>query len=133
MKLKVKDKVLVITGKDKGKVGHITKVITKHNKIVVENVNFLTKHIKKTQQGPGQKIRYEGPISASNVMILDPKTGKPTRIGYKLLDNRKKERFSKLSGVSLENVASAPVSEVTEPKAKPVIKGKKTTKKTIKA
>ena len=107
MKLKLSDKVLVISGKDKGKTGKIIKVLKKHNTIVVEKVNMRTKHIKKTQQRAGEKIRYEAPINASNVMMLDPKENKPTRIGYKKNEKGKKERYAKLSGTTLETVAVA--------------------------
>ena len=128
MKLKLNDKVLVITGKDRGKTGRIIRIISKHNRIVVENVFMRTKHIKKTQAAPGQKITFEAPFSAANVMILDPNTNKPTRIGYKRLDNGKKERVSKLTGASLDNII------VTETAADaPKEKVKKSTKKTIKA
>jgi large subunit ribosomal protein L24 len=131
MKLKLNDKVLVISGKGKGKVGKITKVITKHDQVVVEKINIRTKHLKKQQGQAGQKIRYEAPISASNVMILDPTSNKPTRISYKVLDNGKKERISKLSGVSLDNIAVE--NEVKEekketPKKKTSTKAKKTIK-----
>jgi large subunit ribosomal protein L24 len=132
MKLKLNDKVLVISGKDKGKTGKIIKIISKHNKIVVEKVNVRTKHIKKQQGQPGQKIKFEGPISASNVMIIDPQSNKPTRIGYKRLDNGKKERISKLSGVSLENLTP---EETKEEKTSDAPAKKKATKakKTVKA
>jgi large subunit ribosomal protein L24 len=132
MKLKKNDKVLVISGKDKGKAGKIIRVVTKHNKVVVEKVNIRTKHIKKTQGQAGQKIRFEGPISASNVMILDPQLNKPTRIAFKKLENGKKERISKLTGISLDNLqAESETREETKEPAK-----KKTTaksKKVVKA
>ena len=128
MKLKKNDKVLIITGKDRGKVGHITKVIPKHEKIVVEGVNVKIKHIKKTQQGPGSKISFEAAFPASNAMILDPKENKPTRIGYKVLSNGKKERISKLSGASLDNMPIEAAAKSAEPTKKAA--AKKTTKKT---
>jgi large subunit ribosomal protein L24 len=107
MKLKVKDIVIIIAGKDKGKTGHIMRTISKHNRIVVEGVAIRTKHIKKTQQKAGEKIKFEAPISASNAMILDPVQNKPSRIGYKMLSNGKKERISKLSGASLDNISAS--------------------------
>lgn len=134
MKVKVNDKVLVIAGKDRGKTGKIIKVEVKHNRVVVEKLNMRTKHIRKSQNKPGEKIRYEAPIHASNVMILDPKENKPTRVAYKMLDKGKKERISKLSGHSLDNVVS---EAETKKKAPAAEKEKKTTgaskKKTIKA
>jgi large subunit ribosomal protein L24 len=129
MKLKKNDKVLIIAGKDKGKTGKIIRIVSKHNRIVVEGINILTKHIKKTQQRAGEKIKYEGPIDASNAMILDPGTNKPTRIGYKRLENGKKERVSKISGTSLDNL---PVEAVTtEVKKKPAASSKSKSKKTV--
>jgi large subunit ribosomal protein L24 len=107
MKIKVNDKVLVISGKDKGKVSKVIRVIVKHNQVVVEKVNMRTKHIKKTQSRAGEKITFEAPMDASNVMVMDPKENKPTRVGYRMLENGKKERISKLSGVSLDAAAEA--------------------------
>ncbi len=105
MKIKANDKVLVISGKDKGKVSKVIRVIAKHNQIVVEKVNMRTKHIKKTTTAAGQKITFEAPMDVSNVMVMDPKENKPTRVGYRIMENGKKERISKLSGVSLDAAA----------------------------
>jgi len=102
MKIKVKDSVLVTTGKDRGKIGTVSKVLSKHNKIIVEGLNIKTKHIKKTQGKAGEKIEVEGAIHASNVMIICPESKKPSRVSYKLLSNGKKERTATVSGVSLE-------------------------------
>jgi large subunit ribosomal protein L24 len=102
MKIKLHDNVLVIAGKDKGKTGKVIKTYKKRSKVVVEKVNVITKHIKKTPQRAGDRIKYEAPIDVSNVMILDPKENKPTRVGYKKLENGKKERVSKISGASLD-------------------------------
>ena len=106
MKLKTGDKVIVITGKDKGKEGKITKTLSKQNKIVVEKINMRTKHIKKTQNKAGEKITFEAPMNASNVMLVCPDTGKRTRIGYRKLENGKKERFSKKSNKSIDKVTT---------------------------
>ena len=133
MKLKVNDKVLIIAGKDKGKVGKITRIVHKHNRIVVEAVNMRTKHIKKQQQRQGEKIRYEAPFSASNAMILDPGMNKPTRISYKMLENGKKERISVLSGASLDNIPVEAAAEALTPKKKTASGKGKTAKKVIKA
>lgn len=113
MKIKANDKVIVISGKDKGKISKVIRVIAKHGKIVVEKVNMRTKHIKKTSSGPGQKITFEAPMDVSNVMVMDPKENKPTRVGYRVMENGKKERIAKLSGSSLDNAA-----ENTKPTAK---------------
>ena len=97
MKIKKNDTVIVITGKDKGKTGKVIRTIQKHNKLVVEKVNMVTKHVKKRGTQAGEKIKFEKQIDASNVMILDPKTNKPTRIGYKILKDGTKERYAKAS------------------------------------
>lgn len=134
MKIKVNDKIVVIAGKDKGKVGRVTRVVTKQKRLVVEGVNMRTKHIKKTQNGPGEKIRFEAPLDCSNVMILDPKENKPTRIGYRMVEGGKKERFAKLSGSSLDIVTSEEKETKVAPVAeKPATEKKSRKKTTIKA
>ena len=95
------DKVIVISGKDKGKTGTIQKVDPRSNRVVVENVNLRKKHKKPTQQNPeGSILEIYAPIDASNVMLVDPKTKKPTRIGHKLVKG-KKVRVAKASGTNL--------------------------------
>ncbi len=95
MKVKLNDQIVVISGKDKGKKGKIMKVMSNKEKVVVEKVNIRTKHIKKRSDKPGEKIQFEAPIHVSNVMVLCPKCGKKTRIGYKKLDKQKKQRICK--------------------------------------
>ncbi len=95
MKLKLNDQVVVITGKDKGKKGNIMRLLVNSNKIVVEKINIKTKHIKKTTQKAGQRIQFEAPVNASNVMIVCPNCNEKTRIGYKKLENGKKQRTCK--------------------------------------
>jgi large subunit ribosomal protein L24 len=95
MKLKLNDQVEIITGKDKGKKGKIIRLLSKQNQIVVEKVNIRTKHIKKTNERPGERIQFEAPIDASNVMLICPSCSKKTRVGYKKLENNKKERICK--------------------------------------
>ena len=82
MNFKVGDEVVVITGSDKGKKGKILKTLKAENKVVVEGVNMVKKHQKPTGQETGGIIEREAPINASNVMIIDPKTKKRTRIGH---------------------------------------------------
>jgi large subunit ribosomal protein L24 len=92
------DKVIVIAGRDKGKTGVIQKVIPESNRVVVENVNVRKKHKKPTQANPeGSIVEVYAPIDASNVMLEDPKTKKPTRVGHKEVKG-KKVRFAKKSG-----------------------------------
>lgn len=103
MKLKLNDKVRIIAGKDKGKSGKIIRINHKKNRITVEKANMRIKHIKKSISNPsGDKITYEAPFSASNAMIIDPQNEKPTRIQYKILSNKNKERIAVTSQVSLD-------------------------------
>lgn len=102
MNFKTGDKVVVIAGKDRGKEGKITKILRDENKVVVENVNMIKRHKKSNGQTPGSIIEMEAPIHASNVMILDPKTKKRTRIGHTIDKNNKKIRISKKSNESLD-------------------------------
>ncbi|PIR55305.1 50S ribosomal protein L24 [Candidatus Peregrinibacteria bacterium CG10_big_fil_rev_8_21_14_0_10_36_19] len=97
MKFKLNDEVVIIAGKDKNKTGKIIKILRKQNKVVVEKINLRTKHIKKTAEKAGEKIQYEAPLSASNAMLIDPKTKKRTRIGYTTTEKGKKQRIAKLS------------------------------------
>ena len=101
MDLRKGDKVIVIAGKDKGKTGEIQKVLPRTNRVVVEGVNLRKKHKKPTQNNPeGSIVEIYAPIHASNVMIVDPKTKKPTRIGHKEVKG-KKVRVAKASGTEL--------------------------------
>ena len=95
------DKVIVIAGRDKGKTGTIQKVIPETNRVVVEGVNLRKKTNKPSQKNPdGGIVEIYAPIDASNVMLVDPKTKKPTRIGHKMV-KVKKVRFAKKSGTVL--------------------------------
>lgn len=95
MNFKVGDKVVVIAGKDKGKEGKIIKTLKNDNKVVVEGINMVTKHVKPSAQNEnGGIIKVEAPIHASNVMILDPKIKKRTRIAHEIDENGKKHRIS---------------------------------------
>ena len=90
MDLRKVDKVVAIAGKDKGKTGEIQKVLPRTNRVVVEGVNLRKKHKKPTQNNPeGSIVEVYAPIDASNVMILDPKTKKPVRIGHKIVKGKK--------------------------------------------
>lgn len=97
--VKKEDTVMVITGKDKGKKGRVIAAFPRENRVLVEGVNMVKKHAKPSPQNPqGGIIEREAPIHVSNVMLIDPKTGQPTRIGYKVLENGKKVRVAKKSG-----------------------------------
>lgn len=97
MKIKKGDNVIVLSGNDKGKKGEVLQVMNKENKVIVKGVNLRKKHVKPKKQGEqGGIISTECPINASKVNIVDPKTGKATRIGYEIKDG-KKVRIAKKS------------------------------------
>ena len=102
MNIKKGDKVYVITGKDKGKSGKVTAVYSDKNKVLIENVNIVTKHQKpKSQQDKGGIVKKPAPIDASNVMVVCPVCNKATRISHKEIDG-KKARICKKCGASLD-------------------------------
>ncbi|TWU45964.1 50S ribosomal protein L24 [Novipirellula aureliae] len=108
MKFRIDDEVQVIAGADIGHKGKILKVDRKNNKVVVEGAGRVWKHVRKSQKNPqGGRLNKEMPISASNVMLVDPTTGKPTRIGVRFLKDGSKERFAKKSGTTLDKIAPA--------------------------
>ncbi|MDB4978725.1 MAG: large subunit ribosomal protein [Candidatus Peribacteria bacterium] len=90
MKIRTGDTVIVIAGKDKGKTGTVLRVLKTQARLIVTGINMRTKHVKKTHQQAGQKLVFEASLHASNVMILDPKTKKASRIGYKVTEKGKK-------------------------------------------
>lgn len=100
MKLKIKkgDKVIVITGKDKGKTGEVSKVLVQENKVIVSGINMVKRHTKPSQESAGGIISKEMPIQISNVAYVDPKTNKPTRLGIKIDKDGRKVRVAKKSG-----------------------------------
>jgi large subunit ribosomal protein L24 len=103
MHVKKDDTVIVITGKDKGKKGRIIAAYPAKNRVLVEGINMVKKHAKPSQANPqGGILNQESAIHVSNVMPVDPKTGEPTRVGYKTLDNGKKVRIAKKSGEALD-------------------------------
>lgn len=97
-KIKKGDKVVVLSGKDKGKSGEVVKSLPTDGKVVVAGVNMVKKHQRATPMSAGGIIEKEMPIDVSNVAIVDPKTEKPTRVGFKVLEDGKKVRFAKKSG-----------------------------------
>ena len=102
MNFKTGDKVVVIAGKDRGKEGKIVKTLKAENKVIVEGINVVKKHIKPNGNGAGSITEMEAPIHASNVMILDPKTNKRTRIAHEIDKEGKKQRISVKSKESLK-------------------------------
>ena len=102
MKLKTGDKVVVIAGKDKGKEGNIIKTLASKNKVVVEGINIVKKHVKPNGQTAGSIVEVESAIDASNAMLVDPKTGKQTRIGHTVDKKGKKIRVAKKSNSNID-------------------------------
>ena len=102
MNFKTGDKVVVISGKDKGKEGKIIKTLRSEGKVVVEGINMIKKHVKPNGQTAGSIVEMEAPIQASNVMILDPKSKKRTRIGHTTDKKGNKLRVAKKSGEILD-------------------------------
>ena len=98
LKLKKGDKVIVITGKDKGKTGEITKVLVKESKVIVSGINVAKRHTKPSQENAGGIVSKEMPIHISNVAFVDPKTSKATRLGVKVDKDGRKVRVAKKSG-----------------------------------
>ncbi|HEY9581663.1 MAG TPA: 50S ribosomal protein L24 [Savagea sp.] len=102
MHVKKGDTVKVISGKDKGKTGVVLAALPKKDRVLVEGVNIIKKHTKPNQANPqGGIVSQEAAIHVSNVMLLDPKSGEPTRVGYKVEDG-KKVRVAKKSGEKLD-------------------------------
>lgn len=101
MKLKTGDKVVVVSGSNKGREGKITKILD--NKVIVEGVNIVKKHLKpKNNNGTGEIIEIEAPIHVSNVMLIDPKTKKPTKVKIEKDSKGKKIRISKKSNEKID-------------------------------
>ena len=98
------DTVVVITGADKGKRGEVLSVRPKDNRAVVQGVNIAKKHVKPQGMGkPGGIVEQEATIHLSNVMLLNPKTDKPTRVGFRVLDDGRKVRVARPSGDVIES------------------------------
>ena len=100
-KIRKGDKVVVLTGKDKGRSGEVLQVLPKEDRAVVRGVNMVKRHQRQTQAQEAGIINKEAPVHLSNLAIADPKDGKPTRVGFKI-DGDKKVRVAKRSGVSID-------------------------------
>ncbi|MCK4867672.1 MAG: 50S ribosomal protein L24 [Alphaproteobacteria bacterium] len=109
MKIRKGDRVVVLTGKDKGKTGSILRVITKDERVVVQGVNLVKRHTRADRVNAGGIIDKEAPLHISNVAHVDPKTGKPTRVGYKFIEPKGKGekptkiRFARRSGEVIDS------------------------------
>ena len=108
MKIKKNDTVQVLNGKDKGVTGKVISVDNAKHQVTVEGVNVVFRHVKPSQKNPqGGRLEVSMPVPVSKVAALCPKTNKPTRVGYRTLDDGSKERFAKKSGASMGVVWAA--------------------------
>jgi large subunit ribosomal protein L24 len=97
-KIKKGDKVVVLAGRDKGRKGEVIQVLPKENRALVRGVNLVKRHTRASQTSEGGIISKEAPIQLSNLAVADPKDGKPTRVGFRVLEDGRKVRFAKRSG-----------------------------------
>ena len=97
-KIRKGDKVVVLTGRDRGRSGEVIAVIPKESRALVRGVNMVTRHQRQSGAQEGGLIRKEAPIHLSNIALADPSTGKATRVGFKTLEDGRKVRFAKRSG-----------------------------------
>ena len=102
LRIKRGDTVVVISGKEKGKRGEVERVEPKKERVVVTGVNVRTRHARPSQQNQEGLFTFEAPIHVSNVMIVDPDSGEPTRIGYRFTDSGEKVRVSRKSGKDID-------------------------------
>ena len=97
-KIRKGDRVVVITGREKGKTGEVLRVLRKDERVLVQGVNMVRRHQKPSAANPGGVQEKEAPLHISNVSMIDPKTDKPTRVGYKVLEGDRKVRVARRSG-----------------------------------
>lgn len=108
MRIKANDVVQVMSGRDRGKRGRVLKVFPKQDMVLVEGVNKVFKHVRPNRRSPqGGRLSKEMPLAACRVMLVCPQTGKPTRIGARILADGTKEYYSKASGQTIRKVGSA--------------------------
>ena len=96
------DKVVVITGRDKGKIGEVIQVMPTESRALVRGINLVKRHQRQTAAQEGGIISKEAPVHLSNLALRDPKDGKPTRVGFKVMADGKKVRVAKRSGVEID-------------------------------
>ncbi|HMO14230.1 MAG TPA: 50S ribosomal protein L24 [Pirellulaceae bacterium] len=115
MKIHAGDTVKVISGKDKSVTGKVMSVDHEKGRVVVEGVNLVYKHVRPSQRNPqGGRLHKEMPVPASKVMVVCPKTGKPTRVGFRYLKDGSKERYAIASGASLGVVSPPKKAKATK-------------------
>ncbi len=101
-KIKKGDRVIVLTGRDKGRTGEVLRVIPSEERVLVQGVNMVKRHQRPSQISPGGITEKEAPIHISNVAHIDPKTDKPTRVGYRIEEGGRKIRFARGSGEPID-------------------------------
>lgn len=101
-RIKKGDQVIVIAGKDKGRKGEVLSVLPEENRVVVAGVGIITRHQKASMNSEGGLIKREAPIHVSNVAHLDPKSQKPTRVSFKVLEDGRKVRIARKSGEQID-------------------------------
>jgi len=102
-KIKKGDKVVAITGKDKGKTGEVLRVLRKEERVLVQGLNMVKRHQRPTQASPGGIMDKEAPVHISNVALIDPKGNEPTRVGYKVIEGERKVRVARRSGEMIDS------------------------------
>ena len=102
LKIRRGDTVVVISGKEKDRRGEVKRVLPEENRVVVEGINVRTRHARPTQNNQQGLYTFEAPIHVSNVMLVDPSSGKPTRVGYRFTDSGEKIRVAKASGKDID-------------------------------
>jgi len=102
-KIKKGDKVVVITGSDRGKTGEVLRVLRSEMRVLVQGVNMMKRHTRQSPGEPGGIIEKEAPVHISNVAHVDPRDDKPTRVGWKVVDGERKVRFARRSGEVIES------------------------------
>jgi large subunit ribosomal protein L24 len=101
-KIKKGDNVVVRTGRDRGKRGEVLRVLPKEGRVIVQGVNIVKRHQKQSMRSQGGIEEKEAPVDVSNVAVTDPKDGKPTRVGFKHLNDGRKVRISRRSGEAID-------------------------------
>ena len=101
-KFKKGDKVIVLTGRDRGKSGEVLRALPREDRLVVQGVNMVKRHTRPSATSQGGIVPHEASIHVSNVAHLDPKSGKPTRVGFRFLEDGRKVRYAKASGEQID-------------------------------
>ncbi len=102
-KIRKGDKVVAITGKDKGKTGEVLRVLRKEDRVLVQGLNMIKRHQRPSQVSPGGILEKEASLHISNVALIDPKTDGPTRVGFKVVEGERKVRVARRSGEMIDS------------------------------